>query len=202
MLVIYKESCSETAKPTFVQAKSPSSVCMVMMILRFFLFARRAVGFVLNIATFRWRYLARFYCSWTRFALRNQEGSFSPRPKVAPAKWRTVISYRFVKMACAGGLRGGAWGWRRVARVGAASARRSVQPRLHLPCRNHDTLATSHRTACVTPIHCPPRHHVSCHKRDSLPAAPCQSTKPPETGILNVKALYNHNMRLRSFNSK
>lgn len=44
---------------------------------------------------------------FTRFALRNQEGSFSPRPKVAPAKWRTVISYRFVKMACAGGLRGG-----------------------------------------------------------------------------------------------
>lgn len=40
-------------------------------------------------------------------ALRNQEGSFRPRPKVALAKWRTVISYRFVKMAC--GWWGGGW---------------------------------------------------------------------------------------------
>lgn len=63
-------------------------------------------------------------------ALRNQEGSFCPRPKVAPAKWRTVISYRFVKMAC------GWWGV--VGEGGAARGRpqpprRSVQARLHLP---------------------------------------------------------------------
>lgn len=37
-------------------------------------------------------------------------GSFGPRPNVVLAKLRTVISYRFVKMACAGGEGGGCAG--------------------------------------------------------------------------------------------
>lgn len=82
--------------------------------------------------------LIDLYCVIWRDLL-NQDGGHPARPKVAPAKWRTVISYRFVKMACAEGA-GAGCGAAASARLQACVAPATCpQP---APTEVHHTLAT------------------------------------------------------------
>lgn len=143
---IYKNPVRKVLSKHLYRRRALRSVCMVM-ILRFFLFVR-CVGFVLIVVTFRRRNHTGFYCSRAlRYAIKR--GHSVRAQKSHPRSGEQSYPIDLLRWRAREGY-GGSMRVTRVVRVGAASARRNVQPHLHLPCRNHDTLATSRRTTYVT----------------------------------------------------